>query len=246
VRRKRRTRYQWLLNTGTIGPSADIDDTTQGRELALNIPTNGTTDIAIVDLLNDTPSEDVIFGGNVLPTMAQTIGNEYAIRRIVGKCHVSRNTLGTTSPGVLIAAGIFVARAGDFGDFAGAENLPINSGTAAAQIDNYSPLRLENVREPWIWRRTWILGTSTITDAGLEGAQSYPINNAAYGSIQDGAHIDAKTGRRIRDGERLWAVLAGRNFPLNSTSATTATLVRAYMDYRVLGAMRRAHNRSAF
>lgn len=244
MRRKRKTRYQWLLPTGTVGPAADTDDTSSGRALAVNQQANATSSIAIVDLLNDTPSEDVEFGGATLLTMASSTQNEYFIKRIVGKIFIQNSSLATGADAVLVGFGIFVARAGDFNDFAGAENLPIGPNTATANVDNYSPLGTNNIREPWIWRRTWVLGNPAQRPSAA-GFAEYPQNTALYGSVLDGPHVDAKTARRVRDGERLWGVLAARAFPLNTASGLS-TAVNAYFDYRVLGAMRKGHNRSSF
>lgn len=247
MRRKHKTRYQWLLPTGTVGPAADVQDDSNGRVLALSSPVDGTTDVGFADLLNDTPSEDVILNQATVTTMVASAGNEYFIRRIVGKLFASTNVAADSNAAsaYLLGVGIFIARAGDADQGAGLENLPINASNAAGAIDNYSPLRTENIREPWIWRRTWVLGRSGQA-ASQFGQHQFPSTTAGYGSIQDGPHIDAKTARRVRDGERLWLVAASRNYVLNEVATTNPGGIEIYLDYRVLGAMRKAHNRSAF
>lgn len=247
MRRKRRTKYHWLYNIGTTGPQGDVEDDTSGLDWVLTVPANGTTTIQINDLLMDRPSDDVL---SQLVTGVATMGmvaqNDYFIKRIVGKWFVGCQQAATASPpNVLVAAGIFVARAGDEDDGAGAENLPIQAFAAPGAINNYSPFRAENIREPWIWRREWILNNNASTSPTNPFRNVFQTSNTAYGSIQDGAHVDAKTARRVQDGERLFGVLTARTWPLNDVHDETV-VIRAHLDYRVLGAPRRSRNRSAF
>lgn len=239
--RRRKTRFKWFLPIGSEGPAADIEDDSNGIGIALTIPANGTTTLNVTPLIVDTPSDDIA-PGNPLGFYE---GNEYFIKRIVGKLFAgfTQAAASTGTPAVLLGAGLFVARAED--DDSGGPLVPIGAGSVAQLTDNYSPLRVENNREPWIWRRTWILSNRLHTAADAGGINSYPRTTSEYGSVADGPHVDAKTARRVKDGERLWWVLAGRNFPLNTTS-NTAEQVTAYLDYRVLGAQRRSRNRSAF
>lgn len=244
--KRRKTRYSWLYNTGTTGPVADVEDDTCGRDFGLiAVPTNGTTALTIIDMLRDLPSDDFVAAGTLPLGVSQN--NDYVIKRIVGKFFISVTQQvipAIAQSAVLVGAGLFVARAEDADIAAGAENLPIGAAVGTG-VDDYSPLRVENIRQPWIWRRNWILSNQLTGAAPGSGLQSFPQTTAQYGSIQDGPHVDAKTGRRVKDGERLFAVVAARSYPLNST-ADTSNEVRAYFDYRVLGAMRRGHNRSAF
>jgi len=240
VARKRRTRYTWLPNTGTGGPAADIQDTTNGRDFgSLGLPADGTTAVSILDLLDDDATEDLAAG-----PLGPIINSEYFIKRIVGKLFVNieQTTDIATAKAALVGAGIFVARAEDSDS---GTPLPIGALTTPQAVDNYSPLRQETIREPWIWRRTWILSNQTSTQ-GSTGENLFPQTTAGYGSVLDGGHIDAKTARRVGNDDRLWAIIAIRNYPLNVVSAAGAITVRAYIDYRVLGASRRARNRSAF
>lgn len=249
MRRKRRTKYHWLFNTGTTGPGAAPNDFINGRDFGTVTPgTNGSTAMVIFDLLNDNPSDDETT--RLLPMGVYT-NNDYFIKRIVGKIFLSTLTSASTAPALLVGFGIFVARAGDEDAGAGASFRPIGVSAAATTFGtdpqavlNYSPLSLECIREPWIWRRTWILGNPANVGGDIASA-AFPRTNTLYGSIQDGAHIDAKTARRVKDGERLFGVLAARNFPVNTTT-DDQNLVRGYLDYRVLGAPRRSRNRSAF
>lgn len=192
------------------------------------------------------------------------VGNEYFLKRIVGKLHAEvrglcgPNNAGGTArcPAVLFGAGFFVARAADSA-VGGGPNLPIGAASLAEQIEHYSPLSEDTIREPWIWRRVWTLsnfavakttGTAGVGGIAQLGGENFPTSTSNYGSVADGPHIDAKTARRIRQDERLWFVVAAANWPestLNNDGDLSNDL-RGYLDFRLLGAMRRARQRSAF
>lgn len=240
--RKRRTRYQWLKVIGTVGPGADVEDDTGGIDFAVTPNTNGTSVVTIRSLLVDVPSDELVAQNLPMGTFSW---NDYVIKRIVGKCFLGRiqAAVSTEANAYLVGAGLFVARQEDV-DIS-ATPTPIGSDTAARARDNYSPLRAENNHEPWIWRRTWLISNRLSTAADTQGARAYPATTADYGSIQDGPHIDAKTGRRVRDGERLWFAVAARQWPLNVTADTSSNIF-GHLDLRVLGAPRKNRKRSTF
>lgn len=77
----------------------------------------------------------------------------------------------------------------------------------------------------------------------------FPPTTAHYGSIMDGPHIDAKSVRRVGNDERLWFAVSAVNFPLVTQSEIVVNQdvqIRGYLDFRVLGRLTRAHNRSNF
>lgn len=159
--------------------------------------------------------------------------------------------------GALVAAGFFVARANDSGS-GGGESTPIGSASLQETNDNYSPLYATTVREPWIWRRTWMLGNpselgfaqafinnNTGVGQTLLGTSSFPPTTAHYGSVSDGAHIDAKTARRVTQDERLWFAVSAVRFPIGTVTVENPNL-RGYLDVRLLAGLRKAHNRGVF
>lgn len=192
----------------------------------------------------------------------------WALRRVVGKIFCSLQSadteygpptaLNTYPTGVAVTVGLFVARAQQDQD-----DVPIGSNDIATAIRQYNPQHPIVITEPWIWRRTWFLGDAALRGAylaekltptgrgrPLDSVWSFPPNNALYGSIQDGPHIDAKTRRRILEDERLWIATAARLTPMGSdfSSSTMASdmLVDIRADLRFFGALRRRRNRSAF
>jgi len=240
VRRKRRTKYQWLDQFGTEGPDGFPDDERVVREIGIAINANATTSTAVIDYLPDFPSEDSVAVIGTQQSMGLFDRNDYFIKRIVGKIFVSVSPQATTTaPAVLVGIGMFIARAEEGGQLV---NTPIGFATVP---DNYNVLRTRNTKEPWIWRRTWVLGNSLTTSADTRGLRTAPPNNAGYGSVLDGPHVDAKTARRIRDGERFFIAMSGLSLP-NNTTHTTAITANAQLDLRLLGAPRKTHNRSVF
>lgn len=178
-----------------------------------------------------------------------TEGQDWFLRRIVGKLVVSSSAFDTTVaqelawPSVIVTAGFFIGRAQE-----SAPGLPdYTSGETDPQV-------LENIRQPWIWRRTWVLGCAQVpstNDATAEFSALYPNSNEEFGSALDGPHIDAKTLRRIRRFERLWysiSVMGNTSFFPNGVNgeANQQPNVNYNLDVRCLGAMRKSSNRSIF
>jgi len=265
---RRRRRGTWLPNIGSAineiaGASAS------GREI-VTLPQIGAgqADIntIITPLTFDVPQDDDLTD-SAEAGMSEIIGNEYVLERIVGKCLLWREDNNVTAAGIaqdpasLVTAGFFVARAADPEAGPGGVNLPIGAGAASSDAntrDNYSPIDLDTIREPWIWRRTWILGLSGAARAAsttsatptvqtpAEPAPAYwPCSTALYGSVADGPHIDSQVSRRVSQDNRLWFAVSVTAFPLGR-NGTISTTIRGYLDYRLYGSLRKARQQSAF
>lgn len=246
VRRKRKTRYIWLPTLGAEPIAAD-ETQSNGFPFSCVATVNAAFPgaIALFPVLEDTPQEEVTTA-NPDPVLTDFIGTDYVIKRIVGKVYLTPlQSNGNTPPTVAVTAGLFVARADDQNAL-----LPIGASTNTLAIDNYDPNYVDNIREPWIWRRTWLLANATSANASTNALKVPLTFNGQYGSIQDGPHIDAKTGRRVRNDERLWFVCSARGVTTDgaefSAVPASALAVDGYLDLRVLGALRRARNRSNF
>lgn len=246
--RRRRTKGTWLPNVGT---AINEEETYQGRQFTLTLvagPNNSATAISPLTF-------DVEFGEDADPStttsMADVIGRDYVLQRIVGKLFLERQVAASAgidpSAAVLVGAGFFVARQNDSGSGGGVDT-PIGSASAIERRDNYSVLDADNVREPWIWRRTWILGVGQQKSnvvAGLFEAGNYPCSNVYYGSVADGPHIDSKVKRRIGQDNRLWFGVSAMPYPAGAAVAANI-VVRGNLDYRLFGSIRKARNSSAF
>lgn len=241
--------------------SADTDITTIIFPITLDAPRD--------------PSADNVGSTGVL---ADQLAGDYVIERIVGKLFVSATQIIQTDSGIHAArnievgAGLFVARVNDQAS-GGGINTPIGSVSPPERVPNYSALHPDAIREPWMWRRTWMLSTqdsvTNLTGNGAEdfllqtgGARTFPAlfptNNCQYGSMSDGPHIDVKSVRRVRNDERLFMSLScwildnttsNLNMGFSAGSQRTQGLnvgILARFDGRLLGALRRARNSSNF
>lgn len=260
VRKRRRTRYTWLPVLPQVNNLSGTDFYVQTREFNTNITAGGDPGLVIFPVTTDFSREDVNVGGSQV--MGEILQSDYFLRRIVGKLHLSysQDIAAYASnqppiwPAVLVTAGFFVARAASDATV-GFVPIGITTGVTIEDFNNYNPLASATVREPWIWRRTWTLGNNydAFAFAGTlnSGEAFFPANNANYGSVLDGPHIDAKTARRVKNDERLWFAVGivpvlnslppGKDVPANANSAVYGTL-----DVRLLGAQRKAKNSGAF
>lgn len=238
MRRRRRSRGTWLPTLGTqLSEDGDAFNVTG---LHGSIPITLGTDAplingAVLPVTFDVPHEDPTAGDS----LADIVGSEYLLKRIVGKCFVSFDPAGTDDfDGCLVSCGFFVARAESLSQAGSpAEPIGVQNLSAIEWAATYNPLSQETMREPWIWRRTWILGLS-----------QYPPNNALYGSVMDGPHIDAKTTRRISNDDRLWFAIGAIPMPLNLPGAEGSPTNNVFydIDYRLFGSLRKAKTHGAF
>jgi len=267
-RRKRRFRGTWLPNLGT---QSDTSGAWQSLGRTFTVAAWNGTDHqgvgAILPLVYDTPQEAFDYTEDA--SLNTFVANEYALRRVVGKMFISyysgwnrdsAGSIGNFLPAVVVTAGLFVARAGDDQDSEG-NALPIGASTQGAIRRDYGVDAVNCGREPWIWRRKWILACAALKNfqviqAGTGGsvnndilrmAGAYPTSTANYGSVADGPHVDAKTRRRVGNDDRLWlAVWAAGWPPGEPTTPSVEGQVYLHFDYRAFGAIRRARNRGAF
>jgi len=266
MRRKRRNRGMWLPVRGQfVGPDPETSNISSGFEISLTVPGPAAVPnvvTQIIPLTTDIPIDDDEIQGNSIRSMADIVGHDYFLKRIVGKLIVGRRNLGVANQfdqypdcfeATVFGAGICVARANDSASGGGADT-PTASATPAERNDNYSPLEADTIRNPWIWRRTWVLGTQGLAYTALcdptafrPAESAFPCSTALYGSVQDGPHIDAKTKRVVRHKDRLWLCLSAWSLSAGGAqpSADEAFLF-GYFDYRLFGSLIRPRNRGNF
>lgn len=247
--RSKKNHGTWFPNLGT---RSDTGDDISSRVIQLNITDQAINLTGVVPLTFDYPQEGEDLDQQS-DTLAEIAGSEYYINRIVGKLHAAYSyrflATGAAPEAVLIGAGLFVARAANADNFAGSADVPI--GLPATRDEDYGPLSFNTIREPWMWRRTWVLGAAEARPPALgvqTGWSRFPSSNAGYGSILDGPHLDVKSHRVVHLDERLWLAVSARVLPF-STGAPTAgadPTVLIHFDYRILGKLRKARNTGAF
>lgn len=261
-RRSRGSRFTWMPMLGTtftggeggsyqtnnirVILSARHDNSlppTQGGDV------RGIPSLVITPLVPDYTEQPDPAHGLGMTLADYTQGQDWFLRRIVGKLQIAcaANQVGDTQlnawPALLVTAGFFVARAQD-----------ASPGVVDGQEAEFDPQALDNIRQPWIWRRTWTLGAAQVAASGTEPQWSavWPNSTEEFGSMADGGHIDAKTLRRIRREQRLWFAMScvgTGEFDANTAVSGTdeeQPIIYANMDVRVLGAMRRSNNKSTF
>lgn len=260
ARRRKKSRGTWLPNLGTAGSAANLDDDDLGLWFQFVLPAvvgGGAfaTQTLVLPLTFDSIRED---DADELDTnLADIIGSEYILRRIVGNLFFDRDTATDSTTGntggysaVKISAGFFVARQADSSQN---RDLPIGAQTADEIRENYSPSQNAVVREPWIWRRTWLLGRPE-ADGSNSSPGGFPSSNVYYNGGTSNQYVDAKTIRRVGQDDRLFFVAAargvGNNFvdPFVNEKVTTvgATSVKGHLDYRLFGSLRRARQQGRF
>lgn len=254
-RTRRRRRYNWLPIDGTNNTDAAFGICT-ATTIALDVPNTGNPVVGVTSITFDEDQDTPTTGlGNEQTPLVDLIGNEYFLKRIVGKVFVDLSVQDTGGveittdafQAVLVTAGFFVARQ-DRTD-------PATPLAWATNPDDYNIQSTTVIREPWIWRRSWILGMGFPYPAGVsigivtEPVNNYPPTNAAYGSAMDGPHVDARTARRVRQEERLFFTATAQTYPVSSTFSShpeVVEVVRCGYDVRLLGALRKARNRGSF
>lgn len=246
--RRRKSKYIWLPGLGSPEITDIPESADNGFSFSCSAQDRGaiaTSAFALFPILEDTPQEVTSTQENV-PNIVDFIGTDYVIKRIVGKVFLEAlQVAADTPPTAIVTAGFFVARAEDANPV-----VPIEANNTTQAVSNYDPNFVDNIREPWIWRRSWMLSNTGSTNASTNAFRTNRSNNMEYGSIQDGPHIDAKTGRRVRNDERLWFACSARIPTTDSAELTNdpaiSIVVNGYLDVRVLGALRRARNKSNF
>lgn len=255
MRRRRKSRGVWFPNLGTAGPGEAADDDDYGAYFQFTLPAvalGGSllSQTIVVPLTFDKIREDEADQNTT--NMADLIGSEYLLKRIVGGLYIGRDVamvadVAGTYDFVQCTAGFFVARAADETQDA---DRPIGSATVDELRENYSPGTNSTVREPWIWHRRWILGRDGISAAGTPNVQSasfsFPPSNVLYTGSASNHRIDAKTLRRVGQDDRLFFALTVRGLGNNwaapnvATSSVVETGVNAHLEYRLFGQLRRA------
>lgn len=239
-RTRRKARVVWL--------PADINNRLGKAPLPAD---NAATDSSIIikvftaNPLGDPPTNEEI--PIVLDQQAGTIGSTqaaltdktladveqsgYRLRRIVGKLFFSADqdtgaALGDPVTWIVTAGFIIRRVAAD-----GSSVASIASGASGLLLSTQT---LDNLADPWIWRRSWIL--SNAAGPSLDHTNFPNVNNIQTGSALDGPHVDQKTARVVGPEERLFLSVTVAGINGNAEAGPGAILLVG--DLRVLASMR--------
>lgn len=211
----------------TILPATDGEDNTFSGWLS---------DATAIPLtLDQTPQYDSANpGAHSLRDFTQ--GQDYLLQRVVGKVWTGWSTQDNVrAQRCLVCCALAI--------------LPVDDGTQdTPAIDNedFNPLNSANSQQPWIWRRTWVLGGTPVS--GLpSGLYGFPGSSAGYGSVADGGHLDSKIKRRVTKEQRLFFVSSVAIMTVFAgPGVDQSAAVNIGYDLRILGSMRRGRNTSTF
>lgn len=258
--RRRKKKYTWLPNWGNV--NSDPDEAQTGIQLVVDVDVSGeSTAVGMLPLLRDFPEQlDYASSTNREAfSMADILADDYFVKRIVGNIFIHRFLASTSGivqqASFLVKTGILIADADS-----GNPDLARDFLSGGAQR-SYNPWDLGANRQPWLWQRTYILGPSVansqhITDLDqgnnevVQWGAAFPSSNlTGPGGMHQGPHVDIKTSRRVKQQERLYWVLAAQTYPLYTDydgEIVGTPNIRAYFDYRVLGALRKARQGGSF
>lgn len=227
LRRRRRVPVQWLPVFGSNG-------TDSWQQLILEVDPDPSLKVTGHKVLTYDRPIDISATATTSASLADFIGSSYTLQRIVGKViagYDPRSQPENAIPAIIVAAGFFVAKADD--------TNPDSPAMSAAQ---FGVLEEDNMMEPWIWRRFWVLG-----DPSSVASIVYPASTPNYPSALDGPHLDTQVRRRIADDDRLFfAVSAQALYSAPEGQDYDPTPIRIILDYRILGTLRKNKNQSAF
>jgi len=256
--RKRRSRGVWLPVIGHAITDPENEEVDISQEFAVDVPTDGSTNMGIVPLTFDTPQEQPN-ASVASDTMAELAGSEYIIKRILGHLHVANNSPydnvnGGSHFAIKVDAGFFVARAGPDAGAPLGPDAPISFGVDSdADRQNYSPGHPATAREPWMWRRTWVLGNqrkikffeASAGSANVAPYGYFPAHNGIY-PLTEGSRVDIKSRRRVRNDERLFLAVVARGLPINASVTGQLSVAYVLTTIRIFGSLVKAKGSGAF
>lgn len=149
-------------------------------------------------------------------------GNNWMLHSIVGSLHL--NCDDSLAAGawkyVEVAAGFFVARS-EQGDDASPDLF-------TEEID---PLNADNMSDPWIWQRSWILANPSSTAVLRD---DFPISNVPYSGGDDrGTAVMTKSRRHIRREHRLWFTISSMGWDGEAIGSQAAQIDQPRVQYRL-------------
>lgn len=232
--RRRKPRVVWLppdLNNRVgVAPvvaslptqSAHFINAQTGPALGLN------PDVQVTAVVKDVDAGDD-FLTSVPSTLSDITNSGYRLRRLVGKINVlcaqdvAADPLDPTLYQVTAGFIVLRVRAGD---------TPLDT------FGSYDPSAIGSSMDPWIWRRSWIIGDQAGAATINRNTRAPRSNFENYsGGNSDGPHLDQKTARLVGPEERLFFVCSVQGLD-GDPQAPNPGLILVVGDVRVLASMR--------
>jgi len=195
MRKRRSPRVVWLPQTNANSLGVPLTSAYQIFAVDISGPI-GSFAVGEIPLTIDAQSDPLALD----TSLADVENSGYRLRRIVGKiwCRYDQVDDSIIPRQLVVTAGIIVRRSDD------------QTGASLALLSGnprfLSPGEIENAGDPWIWRRSWILGQQIPPQGSLIGPQpqdNYSGLGPCSGSL-DGPHVDQKTARLVGPEERLF------------------------------------------
>lgn len=249
MRRKRKPKVVWLPldleNRLGVAPAQASQGQTQSGTLIAVLTANPlgavslTQEFAVVKDFSGTAGGGLVGPGlaDQNATLADIEQSGYRLRRIVGKIGISVLQGSAAAAGdasIFHVTAAFIVRRTVTDDGRSAASFASQVGSTSG-IDTFT---LDNIPDPWIWRRSWDVADSSAAAIALDpNVASFPKSNYVYGAgIFDGPHVDAKTARIVGPEERLFLDVSVEG--VNGTAQGNPGAVLVLADLRVLASMR--------
>lgn len=225
---RRKPRVVWLPPTdrNSLSPEAPFTSGYGTFVLDLTATLAGQSVVGEAPLTID--SQDDPLDPNT--SLSDLENSGYRLRRIVSKIWLTQDQISDAEDAgparTIVTAGIIIRRSDPATGNSYASTVP--GGEAA------DPSRIPNWGDPWIWRRSWMLGDNGTPATATLGP--VPTSNMEYGSVADGPHIDQKTARLVGPEERTFL-----NVSVTSAApgdGVVRSTIRCVWDIRLLASMR--------
>lgn len=225
MRRRSRPRVVWLppTNANSIDNVSAVSGVQAFRVDVTPFPGVATGEIPVVI---DGDLQDPLGASS----LSDVENSGYRLRRVVGKIWVRMDQSDESSIEFCIVTAALIVR-----------RIETDTGASLAQLTLQEELiEVTNVRnygDPWIWRRSWLIGNNS--SPGLTPlTPTFPMTNE-FMSALEGPHVDQKTARIIGPEERLFLDVTVRsNSPGDPNPEQIPASVLVISDLRVLASMR--------
>jgi len=226
MRRSSKPRVVWLPPTN-LNSIDNVTISSGIQAIRVDVSPANPTATGEIPVVIDGTSTDPL---DPAASLSDIENNGYRLRRIVGKIWVRMDQVDDASTlFAIVTAGLIVRKAEQSTGQSYAELTGSDELIGPSQIRNYG--------DPWIWRRSWLVGNN-LSPNKTEQSPLFPETNEFFSAL-DGPHVDQKTARLVSAEERLFLDVQVRSnhagdAPPDEIPVSTLILT----DLRVLASMR--------